>query len=633
MEYGLQGLRAAITKLRALAARLGSPGASGRDGPPPTAGGPSIAGTIYEIARLGPWAYRPDIDRFEFDDRFYALYGTTVAQEGRFMTWDQYVGNFVHPADLRLVEQVRGQASVGQRPASVDHRIVRRDGTVRIIRVWGIAGRDGDNATVYGVNQDITECKLMEQDLLSSREQLSVAAKLACLGPWQYDYDKGLFEFGDEFYVLYGTTVAREGRFMTWIDYVDNFVHPDDAALVREVIADGRMQGPSIIEHRIVRRDGAVRTIRVWRGKINRDPDGNIEKIFGGNQDITERIEDENALRQSEERLKATLGALPDLLLRLDAGGKIHDCRIPEHYAGYLLGADACDTVDAMLPAPLAQLVKELVASSPLGKTKTANYSGQINDAVCSCEIRTAAINKNEALVIIRDQTELYRAQREVQRLDNLNLIGEMAASIGHELRNPLTTVRGYLQFLSCKDQSLDRGGMFQVLIGELDRANAIITEFLTLAKNKAVKKERKNINNIIAAIYPLLEVDATAGSKTISLELDPELPYTRLDESEFRQLLLNLVRNGLEAMPDNGRLRIMTLKDGKHALLSVRDQGPGIPASVIPKLGTPFVTTKERGTGLGLSICYSIAARHGAVIDYTTGPGGTEFTVRFKSE
>ncbi|MDT8899795.1 ATP-binding protein [Anaeroselena agilis] len=658
MGYGLQDLRDAVRTLRSIVAGVGEEGIKALEdeelqaykdlllllsregccragaGEPQASRKRSIIGQISSLARLGPWEYRPDSDLFEFNDDFYAIYGTTMAREGRYMASGEYVREFVHPDDARLVLEIFAESSKGRRPGTCEHRIIRRDGAVRTIRVWAVEQWDlgCETARTFGVNQDVTEYKIMEEELRASREQLSVAAKLAHLGPWVYDQQKGLFEFRDEFYAVYGTTMAREGRFMAPEIYVREFVHPEDAEMVRAVIADSTSQGPSIIEHRVVRRDGEVRAIRVWRGVMNRDADGNLEKIFGGNQDITERIIAENHLRESEERQKATLNALPDMLLRMDAAGRLFDYRVPEHFAGYLIAADKYKTVDDMLPAHLAQLVRELVLSSLLlGKTKMANYSGQSEDTVCSLEIRTATINKVQALVIIRDQTELYRAQREVQRLDSLNLIGEMAASIGHEVRNPLTTVRGYLQFLSGKEQFENQRGMFQVMIDELDRTNAIISEFLALAKNKAVKLERININTIISAIYPLLEVDAAAGDKTMRLELTPDLPDTRVDVSEFRQLLINLVRNGLEAMEDKGCLTIATARDGKDVVLSVRDEGAGIPVSMIAKIGTPFTTTKENGTGLGLSVCYSIAARHGAAIDFTTGVGGTEFVVRFK--
>ncbi len=592
--------------------------------------------TRLEPAPLGPWEFRTDTGLFEFNDDFYAIYGTTLAKEGRFMTPEAYVREFVHPDDRQLVREVFARSGRGQRPHIAEHRIVRRDGAVRTIRVWAIVNLNccaSDRRKVCGVNQDITEYKLIERELRASREQLSAAAKLAHLGPWEFDYQKGLFDFRDEFYAVYGTTMAREGRFMTPEAYVREFVHPADAQMVREIIADTTLREPGIFQHRIIRRDGSVRTVRVWRGVINRDAAGNPEKIFGGNQDITDEILAKNALRESEERQNATLGALPDLLLRLDDDGKLLDYRIPEQYAAYLITAAAYDTVDALLPAPLAQTVKDLAGSALLqGKTKTANYSGQLGGAACAFEIRTAPVGDNQALVLLRDQTELYRAQREVQRLDSLNLLGEMAASIGHEIRNPLTTVRGYLQFLSAKEPFNTRDSMFRIMIAELDRTNAIISQFLALAKNKAVNMETKNLNTVIAAIYPLLEVDAAAANKTVILDLEPELPDTSLDESEFRQLLINLVRNGLEAMADNGCLKISTAGDGDHVILAIRDQGPGIPDSVVAQIGTPFVTTKENGTGLGLSVCYSIAARHGALIDFVTGADGTEFVVRFQA-
>jgi PAS domain-containing protein len=307
-----------------------------------------------ELAPLGSWEFRFDTGLFEFNDGFYAIYGTTVAREGRFMTPEAYVREFVHPDDRQYVGEVCASSTRGQRPHIVEHRIVRRDGAVRIIRVWAIVNRGScarDSQKICGVNQDITEYKLMEQELRASREQLSAAAKLARLAPWEFDHQKGLFDFRDEFYAVYGTTMAREGRFMTPETYVREFVHPDDAAMVREVIADDTIQWPSIFQHRIIRRDGAVRTIRVWRGAINRDAAGNIEKVFGGNQDITDEILAKNALRESEERHKATLSALPDMLLRLDADGKLLDCRIPEQHAAYLHPA-AYATVEDLLPAP-----------------------------------------------------------------------------------------------------------------------------------------------------------------------------------------------------------------------------------------------------------------------------------------
>ncbi len=594
-----------------------------------------------ELARLGPWEFNPETKLFEFNDEFYAIYGTSVAQEGRFMTVDVYAREFMHPDDVWMLAAERDKAILSTEQhylSRVEHRIIRRDGEVRSISVRGTIIKDAAGKILkwYGANQDITEYKALEESLRASREKLSLAVELARLGPWEFNLETNLFEFDDEFYAIYGTNAAREGRFMAPDVYIREFVHPDDAWLVETEILKGNASTESYhfceIEHRIIRRDGEVRTIMA-RGHNIRDKDGNMIRCYGVNQDITELIQAEQSLRESEERLLATLNTLPDMLLRINAEGVLLDCRIPCQYSCYLLGiADRYNTISDILPVPLTQLIKEMVnLSMNTGKTGLNEYVGQINGIECFLQIRTAPVNRKEALVIIQDQTELYKAKKEFRRLDSLDLIGKMAANIGHEVRNPLTTVRGYLQYLSCKEQFKVHAEMFGLMIGELDRTNAIISEFLSLSKNKVVRLEPKNLNTIIRAIYPLLDIDALADNKSIILKLDDTIPHINLDESEIRQLIINFVRNGLEAMTDKGVLIIRTWHYDQYVLLVIKDNGSGIPDSVIEQIGTPFVTTKENGTGLGLSVCYSIAARHQANIDFTTDKNGTEFTVYFK--
>ncbi len=229
------------------------------------------------------------------------------------------------------------------------------------------------------------------------------------------------------------------------------------------------------------------------------------------------------------------------------------------------------------------------------------------------------------------DITEQKQLGKEIARLDRLNLVGEMAAGIGHEIRNPLTTVRGFLQMLGEKDDCTKYKDYFSLMIEELDRANSIITEYLSLAKNKPVELKRQNLNRIVSAILPLITADAMVTDKYIEIELS-DISKLLLDEKEIRQLILNLVRNGLEAMSPGGHLKIKTSAENDEVVLAVRDYGKGINPDVLEKIGTPFYTTKESGTGLGLAVCYSIAARHNATIKVETGPDGTTFFVRFKA-
>ena len=231
---------------------------------------------------------------------------------------------------------------------------------------------------------------------------------------------------------------------------------------------------------------------------------------------------------------------------------------------------------------------------------------------------------------VITDITERKHYEKELARLDQLNLIGEMAAGLGHEVRNPMTTVRGFLQLYRKKDSFIQYKEIFDLMIDELDRANSIITEFLSLAKNKVVIFKLQDLNTILKNLFPLIQADAMVLDKHINLQLE-DIPKLSLDEKEIRQLILNFVRNGLEAMSSGGNLAIRTYIDGKEVVLSVQDQGKGIEPDILEKIGTPFFTTKDNGTGLGLAVCYGIAARHNAAINIKTSPGGTTFLVMFK--
>ncbi|WP_378954306.1 ATP-binding protein [Pelosinus sp. sgz500959] len=235
-------------------------------------------------------------------------------------------------------------------------------------------------------------------------------------------------------------------------------------------------------------------------------------------------------------------------------------------------------------------------------------------------------------LHIITDITDKKQLESELARFDRLNLIGEMAASIGHEVRNPMTTVRGYLQWFNQKDAFVEYRESFAIMIDELDRANSIITDFLSLAKDKKVDLVLTDLNKIILNVFPLLQADAFRRGNNIELELQDTLEIFA-DEKEMRQCILNLVGNGLDSMSDGGQVTISTARIGNQVVMTVRDQGQGMTPEVKANLWTPFFTTKEHGTGLGLPVCFQIAQRHDATIEVETGPDGTEFHFIFNQK
>jgi signal transduction histidine kinase len=165
--------------------------------------------------------------------------------------------------------------------------------------------------------------------------------------------------------------------------------------------------------------------------------------------------------------------------------------------------------------------------------------------------------------------------------------------------------------------------------VAEVDQVTTIIDEFLQLAQPCSSDFSPTRLNSLVSLLLPVLRAEALFHNKQIITQICP-VPPAMLDGKEIRQLLLNLVRNGLEAMQAGGRVWIRTGADKETVWLQVQDEGKGISPEDLPKLGNTFFSTKLEGTGLGLPVCYRIAERHRARITVESSPAGTTFTVAF---
>lgn len=351
--------------------------------------------------------------------------------------------------------------------------------------------------------------------------------------------------------------------------------------------------------------------------------------------DITKRKLAEEKLRLSEERFSKIFHASPCMIAIADMEGRYIDVNEEYlHILGYkpeeMIGRTGIELnlwIDLDKRAHFLQLLAEEKRVRSF-EAECRTKSGEKVTVLISAE--TINIDGEDyILAATKDITELKRLETEISRLDKLKLIGEMAAGIAHEIRNPMTTVRGFLQLLQNNKQYNNNQDYFDLMISELDRANSIITDFLSLAKHKILSLKVQNLNHIIYSLLPLIKADGIVSDKYVTLMIN-KIPKILLDEDEIRQLILNLTNNGLEAMQPGGNLTIKTFSDGENVVLAVKDEGKGIEPEVLEKIGTPFITTKEQGTGLGLVRCYSIAQRHNATIHIETSPRGTTFFVRF---
>lgn len=231
---------------------------------------------------------------------------------------------------------------------------------------------------------------------------------------------------------------------------------------------------------------------------------------------------------------------------------------------------------------------------------------------------------------IRQDYLQKEKTSEEMAKLDRLDLVSQMAAGLAHEMRNPLQVVMGYIQYSIPKSEETMKSRL-TLIMDELNRMNQLISDFLSIARNKLVHKELLQLNNIITTVYPLLYPEIVKNAQNIILELEEKLPQIYVDKSEIIQLILNLSRNAIEAMGAKGKLSIKTSNHSGKVQLTISDTGCGISTEQLNKIFDPFYTSKEAGTGLGLAVCKGIVDRHYGAIDVMSEEGvGTTFIVSF---
>lgn len=291
-----------------------------------------------------------------------------------------------------------------------------------------------------------------------------------------------------------------------------------------------------------------------------------------------------------------------------------------------------------LVPAHLLPIEKEVLRGLGGGnapttmETQRLTSEGELLDVLASISPLCSPEGHQIGFIsAIRDITEQKRMLTEFARLDRLYTLSEMAAGVTHEVRNPLTTVRGYLQLLRPKEEFAMYRFHFDLMIKELDRINELITQFLSLGQHTRGEKQLCSLCSVVKSLLPLIQAEALLRDMTIETHFEPDLPLLWLHEKEIKQLLLNLLQNGMDAMENGGRVLNIDIRGEYGAVvLCVEDQGCGIPLHVMERLFTPFVSTKEYGTGLGLAVCRKIAEHHQAEIKVQTDQGGTSIRVIF---
>jgi len=232
---------------------------------------------------------------------------------------------------------------------------------------------------------------------------------------------------------------------------------------------------------------------------------------------------------------------------------------------------------------------------------------------------------------VLRDLGERKRTEEMYRQTERLSLAGQLAAGMAHEIRNPLTAIKGFVKLLQQKDPEPGNKRYYRIITSELNRIELILTELLVMAKPQTVSSyDHHSLNGILNDVVTICESQAILKNVEIRLTPGRMIPWIRCDANQLKQVFLNIVKNGIDAMPNGGRIQIEIRKYGDDGVVvHVTDQGCGIPEELLDKLGTPFFTTKEKGTGLGLMVSFKIIEEHRGRIEISSQVGrGTRVSV-----
>ncbi|MCW7754742.1 ATP-binding protein [Desulfobotulus sp. H1] len=232
-------------------------------------------------------------------------------------------------------------------------------------------------------------------------------------------------------------------------------------------------------------------------------------------------------------------------------------------------------------------------------------------------------VKKGERIIEERNQEQL-RLKEEVNQNRHLSALGEMTATISHEIRNPLGIIRSSAELLQKKLNRLDPGNTIaQVIVEESTRMNAIITDFLTYARPRSMAPVPCHPNDILQKNKLFLLQELENDNFDLQIYCAPKVPEITADPALLYQAFLNLILNAMQAMPQGGKIRISILNDPGRIHIIFEDSGPGVPETILTKIREPFFTTKEKGTGLGLGIVDKILVAHGGSMDISNRQEG----------
>ncbi|OIU71934.1 PAS domain S-box protein [Rossellomorea aquimaris] len=432
------------------------------------------------------------------------------------------------------------------------------------------------------------------------------------------------------------TKVMVNPAFKQFIGYKDetwqwsslkDFSHPEDYEVdmkfLGEVIEGNRHEYH--MEKRFITRTGEIKTGDLHVSLIQ---DQGVSYVLGQVIDITEKKEIEVKKQKSDEKYRLLAENSSDIINLHEPDGSYIYISPSISSLGFspdeLIGRHPFDIIHPEDQQKIEELLTTLneannviqVTYRVMGSEGDYSWFESVLKAIFD-PVTRGILN---VVSVSRNIEERRMIEEQIKKSEKLAVIGQMAAAVAHEIRNPLTPIKGFLQL--CDDKKQYNEEYLKVVVKEINRMEEIITDFLYLAKPQGILRNSLNIEELLKEVITIVETGIKTKNGVITMNAVEQNVSLYGCPNGMKQVFFNIIQNAIDAISVNGSIEIETAVEGNKFHILIKDDGEGIPQEVFKHLGEPFYSTKEKGTGLGLLISHKIIENHSGSIAYESNYG-----------
>lgn len=515
----------------------------------------------------------------------------------------------------------RLQRTVDGEPQTYSMELLHKHGQrVRVeVTMVPILNENGAVVGIFGVNKDVSERHQLHEHLVQ-------AFSIANLGYWAYDIQKDVMTWSDEIYHMLG--LEARGSFMAYSDFMQ-LVHPDDMKKVWQPNVRNRVESPFDIDIRFIHRDGSIVHTRS-KGSFEFDIHYQPMQISGIIQNITSDKRTTLEIAESKEQYRRLIDNSYDVVGMIQHG----KWTFMNPSGAKFFGASCAKEI-------IGQPFEDFIAQDDLkqahigmqkmlagGRAEPTHYRFlRMNGEIAYGELSGFALKDGVIQMIIRDTSDIHRVQQLLIQSEKLSAIGQLGAGVAHEIRNPLTSLKGFMQLIQRGESKQD---YFRIMESEFDRIDSILGELLVLARPQALAYVPTEIGAIVRDVTTLLATQAPMRNIEIGIHVQESLAPVHGVPNQLKQVFVNIVKNAIEATNVGGSVQISVAQADDFIVIECMDDGVGIPPDRLARLGEPFFSTKGNGTGLGLMMTQKILKDHQGTISFESVVNqGTRVQVR----